>query len=128
VTPGSQDNSPASPLNDIRLLSAEDVCQLWQVRKSWLYDAVESGILPAINLGNHLRFRTCDLADCLSTLALTGSAGRPSRGKAPPRELPPRAQRRTPDPRRHCIHAAASRQPPWPGSAKAHDHCPPDPR
>lgn len=87
MTPGSQDNSPASPLNDIRLLSAEDVCQLWQVRKSWLYDAVESGILPAIKLGNHLRFRTCDLADCLSTLASAGPAGRSSHSKAPARRV-----------------------------------------
>lgn len=89
MTPDSHDNSPAPPLNDIRLLSADDVCQLWQVRKSWLYDAVESGLLPAIKLGNHLRFRACDLADCLSTLALAGPAGRSSRGKAPARRLIP---------------------------------------
>ena len=87
MTPGSQDGVPVSPLNDIRLLSADDVCQLWQVRKSWLYDAVESGILPAIKLGHQLRFRACDLADCLSTLAMADPARRPSRAKDSARRI-----------------------------------------
>lgn len=80
MTPASPDDAPAPPLTAIQLLSADDVCELWQVKKSWLYDAVESGILPAIKLGNHLRFRASDLAACLTDLATASPAGRSSRG------------------------------------------------
>ena len=42
---------------DLDLLTPDDVCALLKVKKSWLYDAVESGALEAIRLGKQLRFR-----------------------------------------------------------------------
>jgi excisionase family DNA binding protein len=47
---------------DVRLLDADDLCRLWKVRKSWLYDAVERGELPCLRLGKQLRFRPGDVA------------------------------------------------------------------
>jgi excisionase family DNA binding protein len=48
---------PQSPHWDLDLLTPDDVCALLKVKKSWLYDAVESGELEAIRLGKQLRFR-----------------------------------------------------------------------
>ena len=45
------------PYRDLDLLTPDDVCALLKVKKSWLYDAVESGALEAIRLGKQLRFR-----------------------------------------------------------------------
>ena len=42
---------------DLDLLTPDDVCALLKVRKSWLYDLVESGALEAVRLGKQLRFR-----------------------------------------------------------------------
>jgi excisionase family DNA binding protein len=39
------------------LLTADDVCALLKVKKSWLYDTVEQGLLKPIRLGKQLRFR-----------------------------------------------------------------------
>jgi excisionase family DNA binding protein len=39
------------------LLTADEVCSLLKVKKSWLYDAAESGLLSPIRLGKQLRFR-----------------------------------------------------------------------
>jgi excisionase family DNA binding protein len=47
---------------DLDLLTPDDVCALLKVRKSWLYDAVESGAIDAIRLGKQLRFRPSALA------------------------------------------------------------------
>jgi excisionase family DNA binding protein len=47
---------------DVRLLDADDLCRLWKVRKSWLYDAVERGEVPCLRLGKQLRFRPADVA------------------------------------------------------------------
>ena len=48
---------PDGPYWDLDLLTPDDVCALLKVKKSWLYDAVESGALEAIRLGKQLRFR-----------------------------------------------------------------------
>lgn len=48
---------PQSPYWDLDLLTPDDVCALLKVKKSWLYDVVESGALEAIRLGKQLRFR-----------------------------------------------------------------------
>lgn len=32
-------------LRDLRLLTVDDVCSLLKVKKSWLYDTVESGAI-----------------------------------------------------------------------------------
>lgn len=42
---------------DLDLLTPDDVCALLKVKKSWLYDAVETGAVEAIRLGKQLRFR-----------------------------------------------------------------------
>ena len=46
-----------APPDDLALLTAEQVCDLLQMKKSWLYDAVERGEFPVIRLGRQLRFR-----------------------------------------------------------------------
>lgn len=56
---------PQSPLWDLDLLTPDDVCALLKVKKSWLYDAVESGELEAVRLGKQLRFRPSALASYL---------------------------------------------------------------
>jgi excisionase family DNA binding protein len=54
---------------ELRLLDADDVCILLKVRKSWLYDTVESGAIPVVRLGKQLRFRPADIAAYLRHLA-----------------------------------------------------------
>ena len=49
-------------LQDLDLLTPDDVCSLLKVKKSWLYDEVEAGRLDALRLGKQLRFRPSDLA------------------------------------------------------------------
>jgi excisionase family DNA binding protein len=46
---------PEGPYWDLDLLTPDDVCALLKVKKSWLYDAVENGVLEAIRLGKQLR-------------------------------------------------------------------------
>ena len=46
---------PVGPYWDLDLLTPDDVCALLKVKKSWLYDAVENGVLEAIRLGKQLR-------------------------------------------------------------------------
>ena len=40
-----------------QLLTADDVCAILKVKKSWLYDTVERGLIVPIRLGKQLRFR-----------------------------------------------------------------------
>jgi excisionase family DNA binding protein len=47
---------------DLDLLTPDDVCTLLKVKKSWLYDTVESGAIEAVRLGKQLRFRPSALA------------------------------------------------------------------
>lgn len=57
--------SPAGPgqdnrqdtLRDLDLLTADDVCVLFKVKKSWLYDTVEAGEIEVVRLGKQLRFQ-----------------------------------------------------------------------
>ena len=53
---------PQGPYWDLDLLTPDDVCALLKVKKSWLYDTVESGALQAVRLGKQLRFRPSALA------------------------------------------------------------------
>ena len=65
-------SGPAQPhdrFRDLDLLTPDDVCALLKVKKSWLYDAVESGTLDAIRLGRQLRFRPSALDRYLDFLA-----------------------------------------------------------
>ena len=42
---------------DLDLLTPDDVCTLLKVKKSWLYDTVETGAIEVIRLGKQLRFQ-----------------------------------------------------------------------
>lgn len=44
-----------------RLYTPEELMDLWQVKKSWIYDEVQTGRLAHIKLGRSLRFRQADL-------------------------------------------------------------------
>ena len=64
---------PQSPYWDLDLLTPDDVCALLKVKKSWLYDAVETGALEAIRLGKQLRFRPSALLRYLEERASNGN-------------------------------------------------------
>lgn len=66
--PGSDDGAQAvgtdevPPDDPLLLLTADDVVRFFRVKKSWIYDAVSAGNLPAVKVGpQHLRFRRGDL-------------------------------------------------------------------
>jgi excisionase family DNA binding protein len=44
------------------LLTADDVCALLKVKKSWLYDTVERRLIKPTRLGKQLRFRPSAIA------------------------------------------------------------------
>lgn len=56
-------------LRDLDLLTADDVCGLLKVKKSWLYDTVEAGTIEVIRLGKQLRFRPSAIAAYLAAAA-----------------------------------------------------------
>jgi excisionase family DNA binding protein len=83
VGPGGNDavGQPVRPQGiywDLNLLTPDDVCALLKVKKSWLYDAVETGALEAIRLGKQLRFRPSALVRYLEERASNGN-GSPRR-------------------------------------------------
>jgi excisionase family DNA binding protein len=69
---------PQGPYWDLDLLTPDDVCALLKVKKSWLYDTVETGALEAIRLGKQLRFRPSALVRYLEQRASNGNGGKPS--------------------------------------------------
>lgn len=54
-----------APATVEQLLTADDVCVLLKVKKSWLYDTVEHGLISPIRLGKQLRFRPSAIAEYL---------------------------------------------------------------
>ena len=58
---------------DLDLLTPDDVCALLKVKKSWLYDTVETGAIEAIRLGKQLRFRPSALVRYLDERASNGN-------------------------------------------------------
>lgn len=42
-------------------LTAEQVCELLQVKKDWLYDEVQAGRFPCDRVGRQLRFKPAHL-------------------------------------------------------------------
>lgn len=58
----------------LRLIDLDQLCLLFRVKKSWVYDAVQAGNIPVIRLGKHLRFREADLIAYLGN-ATTGGTG-----------------------------------------------------
>jgi len=44
-----------------RLLTVEDVCDLFRFKKSYVYHLTHRGDIPHIKIGNHVRFRQSEL-------------------------------------------------------------------
>lgn len=65
--------SRAGQQGDLVLLTPDQLCSLLQVKKSWLYDQVERGLLPCLRLGNQLRFRPDDVRRYLDGLSRRAS-------------------------------------------------------
>ena len=49
-------------VDDLELMTVEEVCALLKARKWFVYDAVSSGRLVGVKLGRALRFRRRDVA------------------------------------------------------------------
>lgn len=49
------------PQDPLALLTPDQVCELWGVKKDYLYDQVQQGFIPAVRLRRTLRFRRQDL-------------------------------------------------------------------
>ena len=62
LPPDRTGGAVASSLDDLDLMTVEEVCALLKVRKWFVYDAVNSGRLVAVKLGRSLRFRRRDIA------------------------------------------------------------------
>lgn len=66
----STDSYDEPDFGSLRLIDVDRLCGLWNVKKSWVYDQVEAGNLPAVRLGKQLRFREADLAGYLAQAAV----------------------------------------------------------
>ncbi|MCD0449450.1 helix-turn-helix domain-containing protein [Actinocorallia sp. API 0066] len=75
-----ENQAGARPANgdyeSLRLLDVDQLCELIRTKKSWIYDAVEAGKIPAIRLGKQIRFREADLVAYLSGAATASPAAR----------------------------------------------------
>jgi excisionase family DNA binding protein len=69
VTTDGQRNADHDVLWNLDLLTADDVCALLKVKKSWLYDTVESGAIEVIRLGKQLRFQPSAISAYLAERA-----------------------------------------------------------
>lgn len=61
----SEEEAQNVDVDQLRLIDVDQLAELWGVKKSWIYDEVESGRLHARRLGRQLRFAIKDLADYL---------------------------------------------------------------
>ena len=61
-----------------------------KVKKSWLYDTVEDGLLKTVRLGKQLRFRPSSIARYLDERASNGTKDRPGDRDNAPRDSRPR--------------------------------------
>jgi excisionase family DNA binding protein len=69
VTTGGHRDTNHDVLWDLDLLTADDVCALLKVKKSWLYDTVEAGAIEVIRLGKQLRFQPSAISAYLAARA-----------------------------------------------------------
>jgi len=44
-----------------RLLTADELAERWQVRRSWVYAATRDGQIPAVRLGRYYRYRLASI-------------------------------------------------------------------
>jgi excisionase family DNA binding protein len=51
---------------DLRLIDVDELCALFKCKKSWVYDQVEAGKLPAVRIGKQLRFQESALKGYLN--------------------------------------------------------------
>ena len=49
----------------LSLLTTDQVCELLQVKKDWLYEQTAAGRFPHVKLGRHVRFRPADVQEFL---------------------------------------------------------------
>lgn len=54
-------NSPEIP-GEV-MLTADEVCAILAMKKSWIYDSVKQGRIPAHRFGRSVRFRRRDVED-----------------------------------------------------------------
>ena len=50
------------------LLRPDEAAALLAVKTSWIYDAVQTGRLPCLRIGRHIRFTRAMLEDWLTSL------------------------------------------------------------
>jgi excisionase family DNA binding protein len=53
-------------MRDERLLSVQEVAELYGVPRSWVYTQAEAGRLPHFKIGRYVRFKREDIADWLA--------------------------------------------------------------
>jgi excisionase family DNA binding protein len=82
--PRDRADVPAAVRQRLSLLTADQVCELLQVTKPWLYDVVQAGRFPHVRLGRQLRFRPSEIE------AYLDGTWQPQRNGHDPR--PPRAR------------------------------------
>ena len=49
-----------------KLLTAEDVSEIFNVDKSWVYHAARNGTLPSVRVGRWVRFQSAAVQDFVS--------------------------------------------------------------
>ena len=84
---GDDDRTANSDQHDLRLLTPDQLCELLQVRKSWVYDQVEAGRLPHLRLGNQLPVPALGSGRISPRIAVRGATRRPH---GTPRQSPTR--------------------------------------
>ena len=56
---------------DKKLLTIEEVADFLNVKVSWIRSAVFRREIPYVKVGNHVRFKDCDLAEWLEKNSVT---------------------------------------------------------
>lgn len=56
----------AGQMGDERLLSVQEVADLYGVPRSWVYAQAEAGRLPHFKIGRYVRFKREEIADWLA--------------------------------------------------------------
>lgn len=61
-------------VDTLELLTVDDLAGLLKVKKSWIYDQVERGDLPALKLGAHVRFQRQRIEAYLAARQMTAGS------------------------------------------------------
>ncbi len=57
---------PDAARDVLTLLNVQQVCDLLNVKRDWVYDEVRAGHIPHVKMGRAIRFRTAELNDWIS--------------------------------------------------------------